>query len=185
MFDEKQVVSRILIGDFRAFESLVKQYEHLVFFVINRLVREKEDQEDICQEVFIKVHHSLPRFAFASRLSTWIARIAYLTAINHIKKNNKHRNTDYPADLDQFHFTSENPEGLLTRKDLGQYLEELISQMPEKYRITITLYHLNEFSCAEIESITGIPETTIKTYLFRGRKLLKQKIEHHFKNQQL
>ena len=89
MFNEKEVVTRILKGDMRAFEALVKQYERLVYFVVNRLVREPEDVEDICQEVFIKIHKSLFRFGFQSKLSTWIAQIAYYTGINYLKKYKK------------------------------------------------------------------------------------------------
>ncbi|MHA4806909.1 RNA polymerase sigma factor [Flavitalea flava] len=181
MFNERQTVSLILSGDFRAFGLLVKQYEHLVFHVINRLVTQKEDQEDICQEVFMKVHHSLPRFAFASKLSTWIARIAYLTAVDHAKKANKERHSAYPDDIGSFHFTTDNPELLASRKESSNYLEGLITQLPEKYRIVLTLYHLGEFSCAEIETITGIPGGTVKSHLFRARKLLKDQLEKQLK----
>lgn len=177
MFDEKEVVTRILNGDIRAFELLVKQYEKLVFYVARRLVTERGALEDICQEVFIKVHKSLFRFGFQSKLSTWIARIAYLTAINYCKKHNRHQTTDYPDDIEHFHFTSDTPEQQLSRKQTAEYLEKLMMQLPEKYRTVLTLYHLNEFSCTEIEEITGMPEGTVKSYLFRGRKLLKDKLE--------
>jgi len=185
MFNEKQVVTSILDGDMQAFEILVKQYEKLVFYVIHRLVKEQSAAEDICQEVFIKVHKSLFRFAFQSKLSTWIARIAYLTAINYLRKYNRERITDYPEDIDHFHFTTETPEKLLTKKETANYVEQLILQLPEKYRTIITLYHLNEFSCAEIEQITGMPEGTVKSYLFRARKLLKEKLQDYLKNEVL
>ncbi|MES2276189.1 MAG: sigma-70 family RNA polymerase sigma factor [Bacteroidota bacterium] len=86
MFNEREVVTKILNGDTSAFDALVKQYERLVYVVVSRLIREPEDVADICQEVFIKVYNSLFRFGFQSKLSTWIARIAYFTGINYIKK---------------------------------------------------------------------------------------------------
>ena len=76
MFNENEIVNRILNKDLRAFELLVKQYEKLVFFVINRLTQDQQNKEDICQEVFIKIFNSLHAFRFQSKLSTWIARIA-------------------------------------------------------------------------------------------------------------
>ena len=94
MFNEREVVTKILNGDMGAFESLVKQYERLVYVVVSRLVREREDVEDVCQEVFIKVYSSLFRFGFKSKLSTWIARIAYFTGINYIKKHKKEEKFD-------------------------------------------------------------------------------------------
>jgi RNA polymerase sigma factor (sigma-70 family) len=185
MFNERQVVSSILRGDMRAFDLLVEQYERLVFHVVNRLINEREDKEDVCQEVFIKVHKSLPGFQFQSKLSTWIARIAYFTAINHLKRNKTEQMASISADVENYHFTNNNPEQLLTKKEIGVYIDKLIAQLPEKYRIVITLYHLNEFSCLEIEEITGMPEGTVKNYLFRARKLLKEKIQVYLKSEMI
>lgn len=176
MFDEKAVVTRILYGDSRAFELLVKQYERLVFYIARRLVKDETALEDICQEVFIKVHKSLARFGFQSKLSTWIARITYLTTINYARKYNRERLADYPEDIENYHFTVESPEKIFTKKEAVAYLEQLIAQLPENYRAALTLYHLNEFSCAEIAEITGVPEGTVKSNLFRARKLLKDKL---------
>ena len=183
MFNEKEVVTRILNGDMRAFELLVKQYEKLVFYVTFRLVKEQQAAEDICQEVFIKIYNSLVRFNFQSKLSTWIARIAYLTAINYTRKYYREKSFEYPDDLENYHFTNDTPEHLLTKKDTANYVELLILQLPERYRTVLTLYHLNEFSGPEIEQITGMPEGTVKNYIFRARKLLKEKLEVYLKNE--
>lgn len=185
MLNEKEIVSRIMKEDFRAFELLVKTYEKLVFFVINRLVYDLQDKQDICQEVFIKVYKNLPQFKFESKLSTWIARIAYLTAINYLKKYKRGQEAEFPENIDNYHFTDENPEQVFTKKNLAEYVNQLILQMPLPYRTALTLYHLNEFSCKEIEQITGTPEGTVKSNLFRARKLLKEKIEKDFKNEPL
>jgi len=183
MFNEREVITRVLGGDVRAFELFVKQYEKLVFYVIHRLVKDQHAAEDICQEVFIKVHKSLVRFSFQSKLSTWIARIAYLTAINYIKKYNRERAWDYSEDIENYHFTTDTPQNLLEKKDMANYIEQLIMQLPERYRTVLTLYHLNEFSGPEIEEIIGMPEGTVKNYLFRARKLLKEKLELYLKNE--
>jgi RNA polymerase sigma-70 factor (ECF subfamily) len=183
MFNESEVITKVLNGDVRAFEALVKQYERLVFYVVHRLVKDEGAVEDICQEVFIKVHKGLARFNHQSKLSTWIARIAYLTAINYLRKYNRAQLNDYPDDIENYHFTTETPEHLLNKKETANYVEQLVMQLPEKYRTVLTLYHLNEFSCLEIEEITGMPEGTIKNYLFRARKLLKEKIQVYLKNE--
>lgn len=177
MFNEKEVVTRILKGDMRAFELLVKQYERLVFHVTSRLIKDEDDIADICQEVFIKIHKGLFRFNFQSKLSTWVAQVTYFTAINYLKKYKNKQVDSYPDDIENYHFTNDNPEQLLTKKEVANYVEQLILQLPETYRTVITLYHLNEFSLEEIGEITGMPEGTIKSYLFRARKLLKEKVE--------
>ena len=181
MFNEKEVVTRVLKGDMRAFELLVKQYERLVFHVTSRLIKDEDDIADICQEVFIKIHKGLFRFNFQSKLSTWVAQVTYFTAINYLKKYKNKQVDSYPDDIENYHFTNDNPEQLLTKKEVANYVEQLILQLPETYRTVITLYHLNEFSLEEIGEITGMPEGTIKSYLFRARKLLKEKVEVYLK----
>ncbi|MCX2492876.1 sigma-70 family RNA polymerase sigma factor [Pedobacter sp. PF22-3] len=183
MLNEKEIISRVLRGDFRAFEMLVKQYQKLVFYVVNRLVHQLQDKEDICQEVFIKVHLSLHKFQFQSKLSTWIARIAYLTTVDHLKKRKTEWLEDHPEQLANYNFNDDSPELQLVKKDTSAYVNKLIERMPMQYRTVLTLYHLNEFTCAEIEQITGIPEGTVKSNLFRARRLLKEKIEHNLKNE--
>lgn len=185
MFNEREIVARILNKDLRAFELLVKQYEKLVFFVISRLVSDQQNKEDICQEVFLKIHHSLHRFEFGSKLSTWIARIAYLTAVNHLKSNKSRKLDEYPENADDYYFTDDNPEKELIKKNMAAYVNGLISQLSDQYRTVLTLYHLNEFSYLEIQEITGIPEGTVKSYLFRARKLLKEKIALDLKNERI
>ena len=183
MFNEAQVVSRVLKGDMTAFELLVKQYERLVFYVVSRLVREREDQEDVAQEVFIKVYKSLPRIAFESKLGTWISRIAYLTAINHVKKYRRDQVSHYPEDLESISFTGERPEAILDKKEIAAYMERLIAQMPIQYRTVLTLFHLNGLTSREIAETTGMPEGTVKSCLFRARRLLKEKIQVYLKNE--
>jgi len=150
--------------------------------VVNRLVYNQQDKEDICQDVFIKVHHNLSKFQFQSKLATWVARISYLTTVDYIKKSKKNQNSDFPDDIDKYHFTENSPESEVVKKDTAAYVNLLIEQMPLQYRTVLTLYHLNEFTCPEIEQITGIPEGTVKSHLFRARRLLKEKVENDLRN---
>jgi RNA polymerase sigma factor (sigma-70 family) len=182
MQNEEEMISRIVNGDVTAFKILVKQYEKLVTYMVSRLVQNKEDSQDICQEVFLKVYRHLGGFKFQSKLSTWIAQIAYGTAINHLKKVSGKKNlTDDIADFENYHKTTEDPETILTKKDTAAFIQQQIEQLPVHYRTVLTLYHLNEFSYLEIEEITGMPEGTVKNYLFRARKLLKEKLEIYIK----
>ncbi len=173
MFNEKELVSSVLKGNLHAFSLIVKQYERLVFHVVSRLVNSSRDQEDICQEVFIKIHRNLHTFQFQAKLSTWVARIAYLTAINYLKKHHKQAFTEI---TDEHYFTGDDPQQALIKKDRTAYIHAMIKKLPEQYRIVLTLYHLEEFSYQEIETITGMPEGTVKNYLFRARKLLKEEL---------
>ena len=72
---------------------------------------------------------------------------------------------------------------MATQKNTSAYIQMQINKLPVQYRVVLTLYHLNELSYLEIEEITGMPEGTVKSYLFRARKLLKDKLENYFKQQ--
>lgn len=184
MFDEREVISGILAGHRTAFASLVNQYERLVFTMVNRLIDEKDETEDVCQEVFIKVFNSLGRFQFDAKLSTWVARIAYMTTINHVRKNKGKRYYPYPDNVETYHFTTDNPERAMIHKDISFHVNKFIEQMPEQYQTVITLFHLKEFTLKEIQDITGMPEGTVKNYLFRSRQLLKEKLNVYLKNEE-
>ena len=185
MQNEEEIISRIVNGDMTAFKILVKQYEKLVAYMVYKLVQNKEDTQDVCQDVFMKVYKHLPGFRFQSKLSTWIAQIAYRTALNHRKNVSGKRNlTDDIADFESYHKTMEDPGTILVKKDTSAFINQQIEKLPVHYRTVLTLYHLNEFSYLEIEEITGMPEGTVKSYLFRARKLLKEKLEIYIKYQQ-
>lgn len=179
MFDEKDDIPRILKGDYRAFEALVKHYQHLVYHIVDKLVHNKADKEDISQEVFIKVYHNLRSFSYRSKLSTWIASIAYRTTINYIRDHKKEAGVKELEDIDVGASSVAGPDTLSERKDLTEYIYKLIEQMPVQYRSILVLYHLKEFSYDEIGHITGMPAGTVKNYLFRARKLLKEKLKSY------
>lgn len=180
MHTEPELINRILQGDLHAFKLLVKQHEKLVRHMVNRLISNPAEAEDVCQEVFIKVYRYLGNFKFQSKLSTWVARIAYSTAINQLRKEGGKRSlTDDISDYEHHHATAETPESLLHKKDTAAFVQQEIAKLPVNYRTVLTLYHLNEFSYQEIEEITGLPEGTVKSYLFRARKLLKERLQRH------
>ncbi len=176
MFDEEKVITDILKGNLNTFRIVVKQYQNLVYSILNRMLTNNEDIEDIGQEVFIKVFENLKSFKKESKLSTWIAKITYHIALNYLKKEIK-KKYDNLEDTIDFQFASETPETKLIGKEFDQYINKLIRELPLPYRTVITLYHLDELNIREIQQITKFPEGTIKVYLLRARKLLKEKLQ--------
>ena len=83
--NEQELVRSVLLKERAAFESLIRQYEGLVIHIVASLIRNENDREDICQDVFLKVYEKLWTFQFRSKLSTWIGNIAYNTSINFLK----------------------------------------------------------------------------------------------------
>ncbi|GAB3935931.1 RNA polymerase sigma factor [Larkinella terrae] len=185
MNDEEVLVRRIVQGDVRAYQTLVERYQRLVLHMVGRIVRQPEDVEDVCQEVFIKVYKHLPDFQFGSKLSTWIASIAYRTAINHGKKMNRELASGFPEHWEgQYDSGLANPEEMLIHQDWKAFLHAQIDKLPVHYRTILTLYHLEELSYEEIGEVTSLPEGTVKNYLFRARKLLKEALQRHKNSEQ-
>jgi RNA polymerase sigma factor (sigma-70 family) len=180
MMDDKALVSQVLSGDRMAFKRLIKQHERLVAHMIGRLIDHKEDREELCQDVFLRVYEKLGEFNFQSKLSTWVATIAYRHGVNHLRKK-KIEISDIPEE-ESFtaHFISdESPEEELSDKEMNGVVLKLIDQLPAQYRTVLTLYHVDQMSYQEIENVTGLPEGTVKNYLFRARKLLKEKVKKY------
>src|SRR5665648_449642 len=174
--DDFELISQILKGNRNAFAFLVSRYQKLVVHITGRLIHRQEEVEDVCQDVFLKVYQNLGKYRNECKLSTWIATIAYNTSINYLRKFKKNDETglDDKAILDKLtDFKQDDYETI----DLHRYIREQIELLPVHYRTVLTLYHLEEFSYQEIEQITGMPEGTVKNYLFRAKALLKEKLQ--------
>ncbi|MFV0591250.1 MAG: RNA polymerase sigma factor [Draconibacterium sp.] len=177
--EEGQLVQQVLSGNNNAFRFLVSKYQRLVVHVVGRIVQQQEELEDICQEVFIKVFKTLNKFRGDSKLSTWIATIAYNTAITHLRKKSRRGELSYneePMLIGKEADTALNQQAI-EKEEIKKHLLKLIETLPVHYRTVLTLYHLEEFSYREIVEITGMPEGTIKSYLNRARMILKGKME--------
>jgi RNA polymerase sigma factor (sigma-70 family) len=180
MIDDRTLVTNVLAGDVKAFSLLITQHEKLVAHMIGRLVKKEEEREELCQDVFLRVHDKLGEFTFQSRLSTWIATIAYRYAINHLRKQ-KMLFSDIP---DEEGFTKRfieeaNPESVVEEQDMDAFVLKLVDQLPPQYKAVLTLYHVEGMSYPEICEVTQMPEGTVKNYLFRARNLLKEKVKRY------
>ncbi|MEO9485578.1 MAG: sigma-70 family RNA polymerase sigma factor [Ekhidna sp.] len=172
--DEKQLVSQILSGSDSAIRLLISKYERLVIHMVARVVSDDMDREELCQDVFVKVISKLSGFNFDSKLSTWIATIAYRMAVNFAKK----KKLDV-VELDEVAFKiGENVE-ITEQEDMKQFILKLVDQLPVSYKSVLTLFYLDGFSYPEIMEITNMPEGTVKNYIHRARVKLKKIVEEH------
>lgn len=186
MTDDRSLVAGILRGEEPAFRSLIRQHERLVAHMVGRLVKGDEDRQEVCQDVFLRVYEKLPEFTFQSKLSTWIATIAYRHAINHLRKR-RMMFEEFPEDerwVERF-VEKQDPGQILDEKEEEARVLEFVGQLPAAYRTVLTLYHLDGLSYEEIARVMEMPEGTVKSYLFRGRNLLKEKLTRHFKDELL
>ncbi|WP_425391146.1 RNA polymerase sigma factor [Ekhidna sp.] len=176
--DEKQLVRQILSGSDSAIRLLIDKYERLVIHMITRVVSDDMDREELCQDVFMKVIDKLNTFHFDSKLSTWIATIAYRTAVNFAKKKRMDQ-----VDLDQVSFKVGEESQVTEEEDMKRFILKLVDQLPLNYKTVLTLFYLDGFSYPEIVEVTGMPEGTVKNYIHRARKKLKLIVEEQAKKE--
>ncbi len=181
---DKAIITKILSGNTQDFAVLVKSTEKLVTQIVRKMTTNEDDQKDLVQDIYLKVYQNLSSFLFKSKLSTWIANIAYNTTINYLQKK-KIPILDIEATLESKFIVTENPESETIKTEVVEILNVEINKLPPLYKTLITLYHLEELPNKEIAEITNLPEGTIKSYLSRARKILKDNINHHYKNEKL
>ena len=186
--DSRVLVKKTLAGNKKAFESIVEGHQRLVSHVVFRMIQNAADQEDICQDVFLKVYQNLGGFQFEAKLSTWIARIAYNTCLSYLEKKRVPLFDDLMPEEKTIETASDcsyRPDQLVEGKETSSVLRNEIEKMPVHYRTILTLYHLDQMSYREIGETMELPEGTVKSHLFRARRLLKERLLAKYKREDL
>ncbi|HZF30196.1 MAG TPA: sigma-70 family RNA polymerase sigma factor [Gammaproteobacteria bacterium] len=178
--NDRALVAAVLARAPGAFESLVRAYQRLCWHIIDRMVRHPEDTRELCQETFLRVHRHLPQYRFESALGTWIGQVAYSVARRHLER--KRVPLVEPGAGDERdvleHIAGDfDLEAASADAELVAALHAEIEALAPVQRMILTLYHLDETPIAEIAAITGFPEGSIKSYLFRARAKLRARLE--------
>lgn len=185
LIPEKQLIAAAIAGNRLALRQIVDRTQKLVVHIVHSMVAGKEDREDLTQDVYLKAFRSLHSFRQEAKLSTWIARIAYNTCLNHLQKK-RLKLLDIDEVVEQYEPSSDSDAfELLEKKQVCAVLQDAIDQLPALYRTLITLYHFSFFNLAEISQVTGLPEGTIKSYLYRARKALLQTVLVNYKSKEV
>ena len=176
---EGNLVRRAQAGDEAAFRDIVERYQAKVFSIIHGIVRQRNDVEDIAQQVFAKVYFSIRNFDFRSSLITWIYKITVNECFDYLRKR-KVRKLVYESDLSEDEVRRvENTEpsgdrqpradAVLARHD---YVVKLLARVSEEERMLLILKEVEGHSVEELADMTGMNENTIKVKLFRARQKL-------------
>lgn len=180
-FSDEAIVTSILNGKIQDFAVVVKNTEKLVIQIVQKMTTDEDDQKDLVQDIYLRAYQKLPSFQFKCKLSTWIATIAYNTTVNYLQKK-KIPIIEMAKTIEDIF---ENPELETVKTEAVEVLNAAIAKLPALYKTLITLYHIEELPNKEISEITNLPEGTIKSYLHRARKILKDNINLHYKNEPL
>jgi len=185
--DERALVRRAQQGDAGAFEELVSRHQQRVLAVVGGTLRRREDVEDIAQQVFVKAYFSIKRFDMRSAFSTWLYKIAVNECWDYLRKK-RVRPLLYEADLsedqvrqlDAFVNTGRAPADASRRAELGEMVEQLLSQLSDEDRQILLLKEVEGFSVQEISDMLDLNVNTVKVRMFRARARLMRTYRQRF-----
>ena len=178
-------------GDHIDFKELVFEHQDRVLNTCYRFVHNREDAEDVAQEVFMEVHRSIGDFRGESRLSTWIYRIAVTKSLDFIRKKKRKKRFGQiiplfgGEDKKEFQLAAEdtqNPEMTLEQKERQQTLKQAVDSLSENQRISVTLSKYEGFSYKEIAEIMDTSVSSVESLIFRGMQNLKKKLTQYYES---
>jgi RNA polymerase sigma-70 factor (ECF subfamily) len=170
--EDRIITAQIISGQKELFRLLIKKHERAVYGMGMSFFHNTEDASDFTQEVFLRVFSNLSRFEGRSRFSTWLYKIAYNTAVNNVT-----RMKEYQSLVEDEIISDKNtPEREFFRNLARDAVLEAVIELPNRFRVCVDLFFFYDRTYEEIEIITGYPVNTIKSHVFRAKKILREKL---------
>ena len=173
---EEELLKLVARGDEKAFEQLVNKYEQAVFSTIYRYIGNRDDVEDLAQEIFLKVWRNAKKFKGKSKFSTWLYRIVVNHCINYQRKHKRKH-----VSLDELTDKGITPESMKVTPDWEQkrrveLVRNAVSELPERQRMALVLSQFEGRSYREVAEIMKVSLSAVESLIFRGRSSLREKL---------
>jgi len=183
---ESEIISQLQQGNESAFRQLVENYQKLVINTCNGLIHNRDDAEDVAQEVFIEVFRSIKDFRSDSKISTWLYRISVNRSLNFIRDNRRRKwfhsieeNEINSAKNKWHHLVSgkeENPDFGVESSQRAQMLFDSIGSLPKNQQVAFTLSKYEDLSYKEISEVMNLSVSSVESLIFRAKKNLQKKL---------
>ncbi|UII80669.1 RNA polymerase sigma factor [Flagellimonas sp. CMM7] len=190
--EDKQFLEDLRAQKQCAYSRLLEEYQGKVFNTCLSFVPNKEDAEDIAQEVFVEVYNSVGKFKGNAKLSTWIYRISVNKSLEFIRKKSAKKRFGFmqsitggglPMDKSTY-FTEFNHPGIqLENKEKSELLFNAIAKLPEAQKVVFTLHKVDGMSYKEVGEVTQKSISSIESLLFRAKKNLQKILTEYYKNE--
>tara|TARA_B110000967_G_scaffold23650_1_gene21814 strand:+ start:1327 stop:1908 length:582 start_codon:yes stop_codon:yes gene_type:complete len=193
LINQEEFIKNLRSGNQAAFSLLIDDYQQKVFHTCISFVPNKEDAEDIAQEVFLEVYKSIGKFKGNSKLSTWIYKICTNKCLEFIRKKNAKKRlvfmqrilgNEIPLDKTNFFTEFNHPGILLEHKEQSETIYLAINTLPESQKTVFTLAKLDGKTYQEIAEITGKSMSSVESIMFRAKKNLQKKLANFYKNKE-
>ncbi|MBP7214373.1 MAG: sigma-70 family RNA polymerase sigma factor [Candidatus Kapabacteria bacterium] len=184
--EDREIVTRILDGNKNEFSKIERRYSSLIYSLFKKMVHNSADAEDLTQETFIKIYNNLASYNPVYPFSSWILKISSNTCIDFLRKKRidtiplEKQDDDNENDIYlQIPDTTSVPDKNLINKEKIQNINKLVNMLPEIYQHIIRLRFEDDLSYSEISETLNIPLGTVKTLIFRARKMLEILAKQH------
>lgn len=181
--EETELLQKLKVGDTEAFNELVLLYAPTVLNTCNRFLLDKQDAEDVSQEVFIEVYQSIGSFRGESKLSTWIYRIAITRSLDEIKKRNRNKRITSIGKilhLDEIaHLITGGimPDKSLYEKERMKEVMSALNSLPDNQRIAFTLSKIDGYTNKEVAEILKTTPIAVESLIYRAKKKVSSNLE--------
>lgn len=182
--NDQVYIDKILNGDPNAYAVLVDRYKDLVYTLAIRMVKNREDAEEVSQDTFIKAYNSLSRFKGESKFSTWIYKVAYNTSLDRLKKIKRQYNTVAIDEYTEHQVKSiDNALDKIEEQERQKAIKACMDLLPGDDSFILTLFYFEELSLDEISKVMGLKPNNVKVKLFRSRKKLATVLKEQLDNE--
>ncbi len=171
--EDQELVNRYLSGDVTAFTELMSAHEDRVFGICLRMLRDREAALDATQETFLTVFRKANRFGGRSAFSTWLYRVAVNTCYDALRRTRRRPTDPLPEHTDPADPSSEDG---FASADVRPAIEDALAALPMEFRAAVTIVDLEGLALQTAAEMLGVPVGTVKSRVFRGRKLLAEQL---------
>ena len=184
--DDQHYIDRVINGDTNAFAVLADQYKGMVFSLALKMLKSREEAEEVAQDSFLKVYRSLAKYKGESKFSTWLYTITYNTCLDRIRKNKRAQSVVAIDDYTEHEISSmDNALGSMEAKERKQMIQDCLNLLPAEDGFLLTLFYFEEQSIREIGKIMNINSNHVKIKLFRSRKKLTAVLKTHLETEMI
>jgi RNA polymerase sigma factor (sigma-70 family) len=175
---DSNLISQVLAGDTRAYAILLDRYQHMVFTLAVRMLRDRELAEETTQDVFMKAYRSLESFRGDSKFSTWLYRVAYHRILDACKRQKRKREQPPGSSEIREVGTGQNPTwDTMLKQERKEMLLKALDRLSADENSLLSLFYLQELSLKELGEVLDLDPATVKVRLFRARRRLKKFLE--------
>jgi RNA polymerase sigma-70 factor (ECF subfamily) len=175
-FSDQEIIDSVLKGNESDYSIIVDRYKNKAFSMLKRMLKNEFDAEEILQDCFLKAYHSLRSFKGEAKFSTWFYKIVYNTALTKLSLKKRKIESEMSPLEDHINLESDYDSVDVEKKDLDEFLQEIINKLPERYSAIITLFYLNQLSIEEISEVMHISVSNVKVMMYRARNALRDLI---------